>query len=165
MKRMMQITLGMAVAAGLTLCVAAGANAQGRSQAARGQHTPMSRPTGNANATNPSNPTPPERKGSDSFKGVATRLGTTPDALQSQYEAAKATNPKLTRGQFVAANMIAHNESSKNPAVTTQAILNGLQSGKSIGQTLQGLGMNQKDAEAAERQGRRDAAAAQRESN
>ena len=165
MKRMMQITLGMAVAAGLTLCAAVGGNAQGRSQAPRVQHTPMSHPMGNAKATNPSNPTPPERKGSDSFKGVATRLGTTPDALQSQYEAAKATNPKLTRGQFVAANMIAHNERSKNPAVTTQAILNGLQSGKSIGQTLQGLGMNQKDAEAAERQGRRDAAAAQRESN
>ena len=58
--------------------------------------------------------------------------------------------------------MVAHNLSSKNPAITTQAILTGLQGGKSIGQTLEGLGLSATDAENAERQAKRDAAASQR---
>ncbi len=78
-----------------------------------------------------------------------------PDALETAFETARQANPKLTRGQFVAASM-------KNSEITTQAILSGLQSGKGIGQTLQGLGLSAKDAEDAERQARRDAAAAQR---
>ena len=68
----------------------------------------------------------------------------------------------MTNDQFVSANMVAHNLSAKLPAITTQAILSGLQSGKSMGQTLQGLGLSAKDAEDAERQAKRDAAAAQR---
>jgi len=85
-----------------------------------------------------------------------------PDALETAFETARQANPKLTRGQFVAASMLAHNLGSKNSEITTQAILSGLQSGKGIGQTLQGLGLSAKDAEDAERQARRDAAAAQR---
>ncbi len=84
------------------------------------------------------------------FKGVAAKLGTTPDALESAYTAAKQANPKLTRGQFVAASVLAKNLSDKNSAITTQAILDGLQSGKSIGQTLQGLGMGASDADKAQ---------------
>ena len=66
------------------------------------------------------------------------------------------------RGQFVAANVVAQNLSSKNPAITTQAILSGLQSGKSIGQTLQSLGLSSKEAHDAQRQADRDAKSAQR---
>ena len=151
----------IAVAAGLTLCVAAAASAQGKSQAPRAPHTQqMSHPSkpSTANAA-------PKSNANDSFKGIANKLGTTPEALQTAYETARQSNPKLTRGQFVAANMLAHNLGSKNPAITTQAILSGLQSGKSVGQTLQGLGLSDKDADAAERQARRDAAAAQRSTN
>ena len=83
------------------------------------------------------------------FKGLAAKLGTTPDALETAYTAAKQANPKLTRGQFVAANVLAKNLGDKNAAITTQAILDGLQSGKSIGQTLQGLGMGAEDADKA----------------
>ena len=93
------------------------------------------------------------------------RESLTPRGRDSAYETARTANPKLSRGQFVAANMLSHNLGAKNPRVTTQAILTGLQSGKSIGQTLQGLGLNQKDAEDAERQARRDAAAAQKPTN
>jgi hypothetical protein len=161
MQSITQLTVGFAVAAGLVLG-ATSASAQGKSPAPRGRQTPMTHPMTPAKPANASNPATPAPKSSDTFKGVAAKLGTTPDALQSAYETAKTANPKLTRGQFVSANMLAHNLGAKNPRVTTPAILSGLQSGQSIGQTLQGLGLNQKDAEAAERQARRDAAAAQK---
>src|SRR5438034_11561194 len=80
-----------------------------------------------------------------SFKGIANKLGTTPDALESAYQTALAANAKLTRGQFVAANVLAKNLGDKNPAITTQVILDGLKSGKSIGQTLQALGVKAND--------------------
>ena len=85
------------------------------------------------------------------FNGLAKKLDTTPEALQSAYEAAKAANPKLTRGQFVAANVLARNLGTKDPAITTDAILQGLKSGKSIGQTLQNLGLSKAEATEAER--------------
>jgi hypothetical protein len=144
---------------GLTLGAAVGLQAQAKRQAPMTHTQPMSHPT-NSKAATPSTTAP--KSNSDSFKGIATKLGTTPDALQTAYESAKQANPKLSRGNFVAANMLAHNLGTKTPAITTQAILTGLQGGKSIGQTLQGLGLTPKDAEDAERQARRDAAAAQR---
>ena len=144
---------------GLTLVAAVGLHAQAKRQAPMTRTQPMSHATNSAKSTTPSTAAP--KSNSDSFKGIAAKLGTTPDALQTAYEAAKQANPKLSRGNFVAANMVAHNLGTKNPAITTQAILSGLQSGKSLGQTLQGLGLSAKDAEAAERQAKRDATAAQ----
>ena len=85
-----------------------------------------------------------------SFRGIASKLNTTPEALETAYKEAVAANPKLTRGQFVAANMLAQNLGSKDPSVTTQAILDGLKSGKSIGRTLQSLGLSAKDADKAQ---------------
>jgi hypothetical protein len=154
MKRMSTLIIG------LTLGAAVGLHAQAKRQAPMTRTQPMSHPTNSAKPTNSSTTAP--KSNSDSFKGIAAKLGTTPDALQTAYESAKQANPKLSRGNFVAANMLAHNLSAKNSAITTQAILSGLQSGKSIGQTLQGLGLSAKDAENAERQAKRDAAAAQR---
>ena len=132
---------------GLTLGAAVGLHAQAKRQ------TPMTR------TQTMSHPVTPAAN-SDAFKGVAAKLGTTPDALESAYESAKQADPKLSRGNFVAANMLAHNLGAKTPAVTTQAILSGLQGGKTIGQTLQGLGLSAADAENAERQAKRDAARA-----
>jgi hypothetical protein len=66
--------------------------------------------------------------------------------LRSGYQAALKTNPDLKFGQYVAANRIAKNLGSRNPKVTTDAILLGLASGKSIGQTLQGLGVSSNEA-------------------
>jgi hypothetical protein len=96
------------------------------------------------------------------FKGIANKLGSTPGALETAYTAAKQVNPKLTRGQFVAANVLAKNLGDKNSAITTQAILDGLQSGKSIGQTLQGLGMGASDADKAEQDANKEIRAASR---
>ena len=153
MKRISSLMIGLTFGAAVAL------SAQAKPKAPMTHTQPMAHQT---KATTPSTTAP--KSNSDSFKGIAAKLGTTPDALQSAYEAAKQANPKLSRGNFVAANMLAHNLGSKNPAITTQAILSGLQGGKSIGQTLQGLGLSAKDAEAAERQARRDAAATQRAS-
>src|SRR5437773_9550665 len=83
-----------------------------------------------------------------SFRGVAAKLNTTPEALQTAYEQAKSTNPKLTRGQFIAANMLGQNLSDKG--ITTDKILAGLASGKSMGKTLQSLGLSDKEARQAE---------------
>jgi hypothetical protein len=98
-------------------------------------------------------PRTPEAKPSEDttgFRGIAAKLHTTPQALEAAYDAAKAANPNLTHGQFIAANVVAQNLGEKNPAITTQAILDGLKSGKSIGQTLHSLGVSDKDADRAE---------------
>jgi hypothetical protein len=89
-----------------------------------------------------------------SFRGIATKLNTTPEALQTAYEQARATNPKLTRGQFIAANMLGQNLSDKG--ITTEKILAGLASGKSMGQTLKSLGLSDKEAKQAESKADRD---------
>ena len=89
-----------------------------------------------------------------SFRGIAAKLNTTPEALQTAYEQAKATNPKLTRGQFIAANMLGHNLSDKG--IMTDQILAGLAGGKSMGQTLHSLGLNDQEAKAAEKTAHRD---------
>lgn len=156
MKAISQTKIRIALATGLMLGAAGVLSAQGKAPTAGpARRTAMSKPA----TTQPEQPKPAEHS---SFRGVATKLGTTPDALESAYQTAKQANPKLTRGQFVSANMVAHNLGSKNPAITTQAILNGLASGKSLGATLKSLGLSDKDADAAERQAKRDAAAAQR---
>jgi len=85
-----------------------------------------------------------------SFRGIASKLNTTPEALETAYKTAVAANPKLTRGQFIAANVLAQNLGSKNPSITTQAILDGLKSGKSMGKTLQSLGLSAKDSDKAQ---------------
>src|SRR5438093_1062886 len=152
---MKRISRLIAVVGALTFVVSGALSAQGKSSAGRpAQHTAVAHPA------NPSNAKPAEQH--DSFRGIATKLGMSSGELESAYQTAKQANPKLTHGQFVAANMVAHNLGSKNPAITTPAILSGLQSNKSLGQTLTGLGLSEKEADDAERQAQRDAAAAQR---
>ena len=90
------------------------------------------------------------------FRGIATKLNTTPAALQNAFENARAANPKLSRGNFIAANVLADNLGARRPNVTTQAILSGLQSGKSLGQTLQSLGLSAAEAKQARRTADRD---------
>lgn len=150
MKRISNAVIGIAAAAALAIGAASTLNAQAKGAARPAHAQKMSKPT-----TEPAAP-----KSESSFRGIANKLGTTPEALDQAFAAAKQANPKLTRGQFVAANMIAHNLGSKNPAITTQAILDGLKSDKSIGQTLQGLGLTADAAADAEKQAKRDAASA-----
>jgi hypothetical protein len=86
-----------------------------------------------------------------SFRGIAAKLNTTPEALQNAFENARVANPKLSRGNFVAANVLADNLGAQHPNITTQAILSGLQSGKSVGRTLKSLGLSGTEAKQARR--------------
>jgi|SRR5712691_2932570 len=139
------------LAGGLALGATALAVAQKPTQTPK-----VARPAPHPTATEkPSAPKPEDHNA----PGVAAKLNMTSAALEGAYQTAKTANPNLTWGQFVAAHMVAHNLGDKNPAITTQAILDGLKGGKSIGQTLQGLGLSAKDAEDAEQQAERDAKA------
>jgi hypothetical protein len=85
------------------------------------------------------------------FRGIAAKLNTTPEALENAFEHARLANPKLSRGNFIAANVLADNLGGQHPNITTPAILSGLQSGKSLGQTLQSLGLSASEAKQARR--------------
>jgi len=88
--------------------------------------------------------------------GVASTLHTNANALRAGYRAALVTNPNLTFGQYVAATRLAQNLGARFPAVTQSAILAGLASGKSIGRTLQDLGLSSQQAKAAKKQADRE---------
>ena len=76
-------------------------------------------------------------------------LHTNANDLRSGYQAALATNPDLTFGNYVSATRLGQNLNPRFPNVTRDAILNGLNSGRSLGQTLQDLGLNEREAKEA----------------
>jgi len=110
---------------------------------ARGDNRDNGRPEGDAPRTD---------KDLNKFQGIAKKLDTTPEALRTEYEAALAANPNLKFGQFVAANVVASNLGTAHPNITTAAILTGLQNGRSLGQTLQDLGLSNEEAKTAEKE-------------
>ncbi|MFN6963158.1 MAG: hypothetical protein ACK4S4_05255 [Pyrinomonadaceae bacterium] len=89
------------------------------------------------------------------FRGIAKKLGTTPEKLRSQYQAALADDPDLKWGQFVAANVVADNLSGRYPGVTASAILAGYRSGDSLGETLRRLRVPKDEAKRAEKEAKR----------
>ena len=88
--------------------------------------------------------------------GLARTLHTNANDLRSAYRAALATNPNLKFGQFVAATRLGQNLHSRHPGITRDAILAGLASGKSLGQTLQDLGLSERTANEVRKQAERD---------
>ncbi len=156
----MKVTRILASTLAATLFTAAALAAQHATRVQAPTKAPAShRPTAMSHRTTaPNTPRPM------SFKGIANKLGTTSDILERDYQTALAANPKLTRGQFVAANVLAKNLGDKNPAITTPAILDGLKSGKSIGQTLQALGVKANDARDAQRAANREIQQSQKDS-
>ena len=87
-----------------------------------------------------------------SHPGISHTLHVNANDLRSQYQAALANNPNLKFGQFVAATRLAQNLGRRHPNITRSAILAGLASGRSIGQTLQSLGLSQREAKDAKNQ-------------
>lgn len=73
-------------------------------------------------------------------------LGTNANSLRSGYQAALLTNPDLKFGHYVSATRLAQNLGSRHPGITRNAILNGLASGRSLGQTLQDLGLRERES-------------------
>ena len=88
--------------------------------------------------------------------GVPRALHTNANDLRAGYQSALVTNPDLTFGNYVSATRLSQNLGSRNPNITRGAILNGLASGRSLGQTLQDLGLNERDAKEARRQVERE---------
>jgi len=88
--------------------------------------------------------------------GVPRALHTNANDLRAGYQAALATNPDLSFGNYVSATRLSQNLGSRNPNITRSAILNGLASGRSLGQTLQDLGLNDRDSKDARKQVERE---------
>lgn len=87
---------------------------------------------------------------------MAARLQTTANDLRSGYQAALLTNPKLTFGQYVAATRLGTNLGTIHPNITRDAILAGLSEGRSIGHTLQDLGLSEQEANDAKKRAERE---------
>ena len=83
--------------------------------------------------------------------GLPRALKTNANDLRSGYQAALAVNPDLTFGNYVSATRLGQNLNPRFPNVTRDAILTGLNSGRSLGQTLQDLGLHEREAKDARR--------------
>ena len=88
--------------------------------------------------------------------GMTRTLHTSANALRSGYEAALLTNPSLKFGHYVSATRLAQNLGSRYPNITRDAILNGLASDRSLGQTLQDLGLSERSASEAKKLAERE---------
>ncbi len=98
--------------------------------------------------------TPEERereKDTKAFRGVASRLSMTPEAMDDAFEAAHRANHRLTRGEFVMANVLAHDLGSQHANITTQAILDQLKNRNNMGRALRNLGLTNQQVKAAEK--------------
>lgn len=78
------------------------------------------------------------------FRGLAKKIDLSPAEARAWYLEEKEANPDLTYGQFVAANMIARKHGKRNPRLTTEAILDKLRAGKSLGRAVKDLGLKDK---------------------
>jgi len=94
--------------------------------------------------------------------GVPGALHTNANDLRSGYQAALATNPDLTFGNYVAATRLGQNLHSRFPNVTRDAILSGLASGRSLGQTLQDLGLSDRESKDARKRAEAEIKAARK---
>ena len=88
--------------------------------------------------------------------GVPRALHTNANDLRAGYQAALVNNPDLKFGNYVSATRLSQNLGRKNPNITRAAILNGLSSGRSLGQTLQDLGLNDRESKEARKQVQRE---------
>jgi len=88
--------------------------------------------------------------------GIPRLLKTNANGLRDGYRAALSTNPDLKFGEFVSATRVSQNLGGRFPNVTRSNILSGLASGRSLGQTLQDLGVGERDAKDAKKQAERE---------
>jgi hypothetical protein len=93
---------------------------------------------------------------------MAQALNMNANSLRGDYQAALVLNPELKFGQFVAATRLGQNLSRRSPNITRAAILDGLASGRSIGQTLQDLGLSDDQANDARKRVEREIKAAKK---
>lgn len=78
--------------------------------------------------------------------GLPRALHTNANDLRAGYQSALNVNPDLTFGNYVAATRLGQNLGSRHPNITRDAILGGLASGRSMGRTLQDLGLSERES-------------------
>jgi len=78
--------------------------------------------------------------------GMTRTLHVNANDLRAGYQTALLQNPNLKFGNYVAATRLSQNLGSRHPRITRSAILNGLASGRSLGQTLQDLGLSDRES-------------------
>jgi len=94
---------------------------------------------------------------------MAQTLNMNANTLRSGYQAALVLNPELKFGQYVAASRLERNLGARSPNITRDAILAGLASGRSLGQTLQDLGLSDDQANEAKKRVDREIKAAKKQ--
>lgn len=87
---------------------------------------------------------------------LARALHMNANDLRAGYQNALLINPDLKFGHYVSATRVSQNLGSRHPNITRDAILGGLASGRSLGQTLQDLGLSDRDANDARRRAERE---------
>ena len=97
--------------------------------------------------------------------GLPNALHTNANDLRDGYQAVLATNPDLSFGNYVSATRLGQNLNRRFPDVTRDAILAGLASGRSLGQTLQDLGLSSDESKAARKQAEAQIKAARKNNN
>lgn len=97
--------------------------------------------------------------------GLPRALHTNANDLRAGYQTALLSNPDLKFGNYVSATRLGQNLNRRFPNVTRDAILGGLASGRSLGQTLQDLGLNDREAKEARKQADDEIKAARKTGN
>ena len=87
---------------------------------------------------------------------MARNLKLNANDLRAGYQTALLTNPELKFGHYVSATRVSQNLASRHPNITRDAILGGLASGRSLGQTLQDLGLSDREANDVRRRAERE---------
>ena len=87
---------------------------------------------------------------------MARHLNLNANDLRAGYQTALLTNPELKFGHYVSATRVSQNLGSRHPNITRNAILGGLASGRSLGQTLQDLGLSDREANDVRRRAERE---------
>jgi hypothetical protein len=87
---------------------------------------------------------------------MARHLHLNANDLRAGYQTALLTNPELKFGHYVSATRVSQNLGSRHPNITRDAILDGLASGRSLGRTLQDLGLSDREASDVRRRAERE---------
>lgn len=88
--------------------------------------------------------------------GIPRALHTNANDLRAGYQAALLQNPDLKFGHYVSATRLGQNLGSRFPGITRDAILSRLASGRSLGESLRDLGLNERDEKEARKRVERE---------
>jgi hypothetical protein len=98
---------------------------------------------------------PRSAKELEKYRGIATKLNTTPQELLAQFTA-RANYFFLTFDDFLLGQVIASNLKATRPDITADVLLDGLRQRKSFTRTMRNLGLGLEEAKAIEKTARQE---------